>query len=122
LEASQDVGAHEVTQRRIWGMRPIRESLDKIRELLGRTEQSGIDEVEDRPKVTQAVLNRRSCESDARVGVKRFRCSCLLSGRVLDRLRLVENGEPPTRRSHPTNAPQRPLPGDHEIGIYQPVS
>ena len=99
LEAAQDVGTHQIAQRRVRVLRPVGEALDEGRELLGRAQQAGIDEVEDRPQVAEPVLDRRAGERDARVGLERLDGLGLLGRRILDRLGLVEDGQPPARRS-----------------------
>ena len=49
LQPPQDIGAHQVAQRTIRVMRPVREAFDEGRKLLRRSQQPWIDEVEDRP-------------------------------------------------------------------------
>ena len=117
LEAAQDVGAHEVAQRRIRAHRPVGQALDEVRELPGRAEQTGIDEVEDRPQVAEPVLDRRAGQGDARAGLERLDGAGLLGRRVLDRLGLVEDDEPPRRGGEPGHARQRAVAGDDEVGV-----
>ena len=116
LQAAQDVGAHQIAQRRVGGVRPVGEALDEVGELLGRPEQARIDEVEDRPQVAEAVLDRRAGQRDAGIGLERLDRLGLLGRRVLDRLRLVDDGQAPAGGTEPGHARQGPVAGDDEIG------
>ena len=64
-------------------------------ELPGGAELPRVDEVEDRPQIAEAVLDRGAGQSDAGLGLQRLGRPCLLGMRVPDRLRLVENDQPP---------------------------
>ncbi len=72
-------------------MRSIGEAFDERRKLLRRSQQSGIDEVEDRPQVAEPVLDGRTGQGNARVGSELFDHFGLLGGRVLDSLGLVKH-------------------------------
>ena len=66
LQAPQDVGAHQLAQRSVGIVRPVGELLGEGRELLGRSQQAGIDEIEDRPEIAEPILDRRAGQRDAR--------------------------------------------------------
>ena len=104
LQAPQNVGAHQLAQRAVGIVRPVGEAFGERRELLRRSQQPGIDEVEDRPQVAEPVLDRRAGERDARVGLELLDGPGLLGAGILDRLRLVEHGQAPRRRSEPGRA------------------
>ena len=76
----------------------VESRLRERRERLAGAEQAGVDEVEDRPEIAEAVLDRRAGERDARPRVDLLGGARLLGAGVLDRLRLVEDGESPRRR------------------------
>ena len=72
LQPSQDIGAHQVAERSVRVMRPVGEAFDEGRKLLRRSQQSRIDEVEDRPEVAEPILDGRAGQRNAHVGL-----SCL---------------------------------------------
>ena len=102
LHAPQDVGAHQIAERAVRVLRPVGEALDEGRKLLRRSQQSGIDEVEDRPQVAEPVLDRRAGQGNARFGLELLDRSGLLGGRILDGLRLVEHHQSPRCRCRAT--------------------
>ena len=64
-------------------------------ELFGVAQQTRVDEIEDRPQVAQVILDRRAGQRDPCPCLQRFRRFGLTGVRILDRLRLVQNDEPP---------------------------
>ena len=72
-----------------------RERLDEIDESFGRTQEAGIEEIEDRPQVAQIVFDRRAGQHDAASGEERFDRLRLLGVRVFDDLGLVQHREAP---------------------------
>ena len=133
LQASENVGPHQLTQRRIGiaclvhrgsraGVCLLRgQPLGELAELLGRAEQPRIEEVEDRPQIAEPVLDRRAGQRDARLRVDLLDGSRLLGPWVLDRLRLVENGEPPGNSRQRRRSLQRAIAGDHQIDVGEPA-
>ena len=97
LQPTQDVRGDELAQGRVGRRRAIRKALHEAGEGLGRAEQARIKEIEDRPQVAKIILDWRAGERDAALGVERLDGAGLLGVGVLDRLRLVDNGEPPSR-------------------------
>ena len=70
LQPPQDVRPHQLAQRRVRVVRLCREPLGERRELLARSEQARVEEVEDRPEIAKPVLDRRAGERDARPRVE----------------------------------------------------
>ena len=120
LEPAQDVRAHQLPQRLVGVVGPLGHPLREGRELLGRAEQAGVDEIEDRPQVKEAVLDGGAGEGDPRASLEllgRFR---LLGGRVLDGLRLVEHDQVPRRAQQPGEPQQGSVAGDDQINGLEP--
>ena len=69
LQSPQNVWPHQFAQRAVGIVRPLRQALGELRELIGRTQQARIDEIEDRPQIAQPVLDRRAGEGEARAGL-----------------------------------------------------
>jgi hypothetical protein len=105
----------ELAQRRVVGPRPLGEALHETGERLRRPEQAGIEEVEDRPQIAKIILNRRAGERDAALRVEGLDRAGLLGLGVLDRLRLVDNGETPAGLAEPIEPEQRGVAGHDEI-------
>ena len=59
LHPPQDVGRHRLAQRTIGIVRAGGVARGIALELLGRAEQAGNEEIENRPKVAQMILYRR---------------------------------------------------------------
>src|SRR5215203_1295803 len=70
---------------------PIGEAFGVAGELPCRPEQARVDEVEDRPQVAEAVLDRCPGQRDPGPRLQRLGRAGLLGARVLDRLRLVQD-------------------------------
>ena len=100
-------------------MRPCCKTLGEAGELLCRSEQSWVDEVEDGPQITQAVLNRRAGEREFRSRIEFLDDPCLLGVWILDRLRFIENNKVPCGFREPRNAQQRTVTRNHQIHIPQ---
>ena len=66
LQPPQDVGPHQLAQRPVRIVWPLRQPLGEARELLRRSQQPGVDEVEDGPQIAEPVLDRRAGERDLR--------------------------------------------------------
>ena len=75
----------------------------------------GIQEVEQRPQVAQAVLDRRAGQRDAGAGGQRAHRPALPRGRVLDGLRLVQDHQPPLDVRQPG------LPLQHGVGRHRQI-
>ncbi len=90
--------------------------LDEAGEGLRRPEQPRIEEIEDRPQVAKIVLDRRAGERDAALGLQRLDGAGLPGAGVLDRLRFVDDGEPPAGLADPVEPQQRAVARHHEIG------
>ena len=115
LHAPQDVGAHQLAQRAVGIVRPLGELLDEAGELLGRSQQSGIDEVEDRPEVAEPVLDRRAGQGDARVGLELLdRLVCLAAGFLIACASSSTTSRHCASASH-ARAGQKAVAGDGEI-------
>ena len=121
LQASQDIGAHQVAERTVRVMRPVGEAFDEGRKLLRRSQQSRIDEVEDRPQVAEPILDRRAGQRNARFGLELLDRFGLLGGRVLDGLRFVEHHQSPWCSFEPRRTRQKAVARDDEIDIRQIV-
>ena len=97
LHAAQDVGPHQLAQWAVRIVLAVGKLLGVARELLRVAQQPRIDEIEDRPKVTEVILDRRAGQCDACLRLQGLGGLGLLGVRILDRLRLVEDGEAPGR-------------------------
>src|SRR5208283_6225526 len=60
LQTPQNIRPHQLTQRAVWIVGPVRKALNKIREFLGRAEQPWVEEVEDGPQIAEPVLDWRA--------------------------------------------------------------
>ena len=89
LGAAEHEDAVERAQR---GLALARELGDERRP---RADEAGVGEVEDRPQVAEAVLDRRAGEREAAAGRDAAQLLRGLVGRVLDGLRLVEDDAVP---------------------------
>ena len=69
LQPPQNVRPYDLAKRSVWVVGSFREALDKARELLRRSEQTGIDKVKDRPQIPKPVLDRRAGERKSRLRV-----------------------------------------------------
>ncbi len=121
FHASQDVGSHQLAKRTVWIVCPLGQPLRIARELPSIAQQARVQEIEDRPQVAQVILDRRSGQRDACPGFQRL-CRAGLAGvRILDRLRLVQDDEPPVRLGEHRDAQQRAIAGDHQIMFRRPL-
>ena len=122
LQAPQDIGTHQIAERTVRVLRPVGEAFDEGRKLLRRSQQSGIDEVEDRPQIAEPVLDGRAGQCDARFGLQLLDRLGLLGGRILDGLRLVKHHQSPGVVCEPRNASQKAVARDDQIDIRQIVA
>ena len=73
LQSSQDVGPHQFSQAAKGGcVLLLVEPRDELLELLRGPEQSGTREVENRPQISQVVLDRCTGQHDAAGGIQFF--------------------------------------------------
>ena len=122
LHPPQDVGPHQLAQRAVGIVLPLGEALGVAGELPRRAEQARVDEVEDRPEIAEAVLDRRAGQRDARLRLQRLGRPGLPGARVLDRLRLVEDGQAPVDLGEHGQAQQRAVAGDRPGRARPPAS
>ncbi len=122
LEAPQDIRTHQRAKRRVRVLRLRREAFRKCRECLPGSQEARIDEVEDRPQIAKAVLDRCPAERDARLRIDLLGGPRLPGPRCLDRLRLVQDGEAPRHGEQCRHAQQRSVAGDHEVDIGNRVA
>ena len=64
LEPAEDIGLHQVPERRIAILLALLQPLDEFLELGGRTEQARAEKIEQRPEIGKPVLHRRAGEGD----------------------------------------------------------
>ena len=102
-------------------MRPVCETLGEACEFLAGTEQAGIDEIEDRPEVSEPILHRRTSERDPCLRLELFDGPCLLCARVLDGLGFVKNHEPPRNLEQSRRSQERSVAGDDEVHPFEPL-
>ena len=121
LHPAQDIGAHQVAQGAIGIVGTLRQSLGIGGELSGRPEKAGVDEIKDRPKVTQVVLDRGPGQRDARPRLQDLGRPGLLGVRVLDGLGLVEDEEVPACLRQHRQPQERAIAGDRQIQAREPV-
>ena len=103
LEPPQDVGPREGAQRTVIRLLRVVAGADELREGAGRTEQAGVEEVEDGPQIARAVLDRRAGEREARRGLQFLDRARLAGARILDRLGLIQNGQVPRPLPQPSS-------------------
>ena len=73
LEAAQDIGLHQFSQRRVGDMGSCAASLlTKLAKAFDDPSKPRIEEIEDRPQIAQIVLDRRAGEDDAPLGAARI--------------------------------------------------
>src|SRR5271168_4976419 len=113
LEAPQYIRAHQLPQRTV-SFRSS-ETPDVAPKSLTGAEQSGVREVENRPKIAETILHRCAGERDPGVGDELLDGARLLRARVLDGLRLVNDGDTPLGAQEPVVAQQRTIARDHKI-------
>ena len=98
---------------------PRLQALDEGLEHLARSEQSGIEEIEQRPQIAQAILHRRAGQSDTGNGGELPDRSALPRPRITDGLRLIQIDEPPGHLRQPSLPHQHGVRRDDQIGIRQ---
>ena len=101
LQPPQNVGSHEISQRFERRNRGVLQPLDERAELFGRAQQSGVQEIEERPEIRKPILDGRAGQGDPTAGGQFLHGSGLLRAGVLDRLGFVEDRQPPAMRLHP---------------------
>src|SRR5260370_5876986 len=67
LQPPQNVGPHQFAQWAIGIMRPVRKSFDEISELLRRSQQPWIGEVENGPEIAEPVLAGGASQRESRM-------------------------------------------------------
>ncbi len=88
LQPTQNVGPYERAQRaEVLG---LCEPPGEVGEDLVRPQQTGVGEIEDGPKIGQAVFYRGSSQRDARLRMELLDLSRLLGARIFDRLRFID--------------------------------
>src|SRR5262249_10856249 len=112
FQAAQDVRPHKIAERAIRILLPVGEAFDVGGKLLRRAQESGINEIEDRPQIAQSVLNGRAGESNTRLRLELFDRLGLLRGWILDGLRLIKHRQLPRRRCERRYASQKAVTRD----------
>jgi hypothetical protein len=74
---------------------PLGKLFGKSREFFRRTKQTGIDEIKDRPKITQSVFDGCAGQYDPLSCLKLFHRVRLFRARILDRLSFIEDNQIP---------------------------
>ena len=115
LHAPQNVRTRQLAKRRVWVVRPVCETPGEACEFLAGTEQAGIDEVEDRPEVSEPILHRRASERDPCLRLELFDGPCLFCAWVLDGLGFVQNYEAPRNLQQSRGSQERSVAGDDEV-------
>jgi hypothetical protein len=93
--------------------------LGEGREFLGGAQKPGVDEIEQRPQIAEAVLDRRTRHGDTGIGLQQLHRPGLLGARILDCLRLVKNGEAPRHRLQHARSLQCAVGGEDEVDAGQ---
>ena len=106
LQPAEDVGPDERAQRLIG--RSGLQLLDEAGEGLGSAEQAGVQEIEERPEVGEAILDRRAGHGDAGRRLQFLDAPRLPGAGVLDRLGLVEDRQVPVVLPQPGLAESMP--------------
>ena len=120
LQPSQDVGGDEAAEGCEWLLLPRLQLLDECVEHVARAKQAGVEEVEERPQVSQAVLDRRAGQGDAGAGRQRAHRPALAGRRVLDGLCLVQNDESPLHCCQPGLSLEHGVGSHGQIDTVQP--
>ncbi len=115
LEAAEEVGADEGTHPPEVGRRRALQGADEVRERRGRTEEAGIQKVEERPEIAEVVLDRCSGQGDPGVRLQGLDRPSLPGPRVLDRLGFVQHDQAERGLGDPRHARERPIGRDHEV-------
>ena len=102
LEPAQDVRPDERAERLV--RRSGLHLLDQSGERLGAAEQAGVEKIEQRPEIGQAILDRGAGHGDAGRRFQLLDGPRLPRARVLDRLGFVENDEVPVALPQPLGA------------------
>jgi hypothetical protein len=121
LEAPQDVRPNQIPQRSVAALGVRGKALIESPELRARAEETGVDEVEDRPQITDPILHRRARERDPRSGVELLDGPRLFRARILDGLRLVQDRHLPVHLGECRSADQGPIAREDEIDATQSV-
>ena len=95
LQPPQYVRPHQTAQRGELVLVGLRTALEEGRELPGAAQQAGTEEVEERPQIRKPVFNRRSAQRNPVPAAQFSHGPALARARILDRLRLVQNGQAP---------------------------
>ncbi len=95
------------------------ETLDEIREGLLRPQQPRMREIEQRPEIAQAVLDRCAGQRDARIRGEALDLARLFRRGVLERLRLVGHQQAPAYARQRGQTQQRAIAREHQIGAAQ---
>ena len=81
----------------MWGCSASR--LTQMGEFLGRSQQPGIEEIEDGPQIAEPVFDGRAGEGKPRLAVQFLGSTSLLGIGILDGLRLVQHHQAPLSAS-----------------------
>ena len=119
LEAAQDVGARQAAQGRV-GAGLVAAVADVGAEAARVAEQTGVDEVEERPEVAGAVLDRRAGQGEACPRLQGLDGARLARGGILDGLGLVEHDEAPRHLRQPGGTGNHAVGGDGQIDLREP--
>ena len=119
LQPPEDVGLHQVPQRRITVLATLAQFLGKLFELGLRAQQARTEKIEQRPEIRQAVFDRRAGQNDPRIGLKLLDGPGLAGGRVLNRLGLVQHGQLPADLRQPLLPREHAVAGHGHVDIVQ---
>ena len=120
LQPPQNVGPHELAQWAIGIVRPVRKAFDEVSELLRRSQQPRIDEVENGPEIAEPVLDGGAGQRESCMRLQPFDGPRLLGIGVLDGLRLVHDDQMPGGFGDPWDAEERAVAGDYQVHAAQP--
>ena len=120
LQPPQNVRPHQLAERAVRVVGPLRQTFDQARKLLRRPEQARVDEVEDGPQVAQPVLDRRTGERKSCLGVQFLGGAGLLGFGILDGLSFVEHHQAPRGLRQPREAEERTVAGNDQVHIAEP--
>src|SRR5690554_381132 len=124
LEAPKDKGLDDFSEL-LGGFLITAIDRPRIRlfEALEPAQQSGRDEIEDAPDLAQAVLDRRSRQGEPTVGFEPLRRARGLAERILNVLRLIEDGVAEIELGKELLiAPKQRIARHHHVGVIELVT
>src|SRR5437588_369307 len=119
LPPTQNIMPHYLAQGAVGIVRLRGQALGKTCKFLGRTEQAEIQEIEDRPKIAQTVLDGGAGEGKPHACLELLHRLGLLGRGIFDGLRFVEHDEIPGDVGDPGKAQQRAVTRDHNVHLPQ---